>query len=112
MDFLEFENRLLQTDCDSPKLLVMVSLRQLLVIVLLVLGFWIFKRLQSRLRSTKTAGRRWLRRSTVGYENMVPCAHCGIHVPRSRAVIGQWNRFFCCNEHRDANKAGDMRSHS
>jgi uncharacterized protein len=32
-------------------------------------------------------------------ESMVPCAHCGVNVPRSEAVEGA-GRFFCCDEHR------------
>jgi uncharacterized protein len=32
-------------------------------------------------------------------ESMVPCAHCGVNVPRSEAVEGA-GRFFCCEEHR------------
>ena len=32
-------------------------------------------------------------------ESMVPCAHCGINVPRSEALEGA-GRFFCSEEHR------------
>jgi uncharacterized protein len=32
-------------------------------------------------------------------ETMVPCAHCGINIPRSEAVEGT-GRFFCSEEHR------------
>jgi uncharacterized protein len=32
-------------------------------------------------------------------EAMVPCAHCGINVPRSEALEGA-GRFFCSEEHR------------
>ncbi len=34
-------------------------------------------------------------------EDMVRCAHCGIHLPRSESLLSQ-QRTFCCAEHRDA----------
>jgi uncharacterized protein len=34
-------------------------------------------------------------------ESMVPCAHCGVNVPRSEALEGA-GRFFCSEEHRRA----------
>jgi uncharacterized protein len=34
-------------------------------------------------------------------ESMVPCAHCGVNVPRSEALEGA-GRFFCSEEHRQA----------
>jgi len=32
-------------------------------------------------------------------EPMVPCAHCGVNLPRSEA-LGEAGRFFCSEEHR------------
>jgi uncharacterized protein len=32
-------------------------------------------------------------------ENMVRCAHCGLHVPRSESVEGD-GKFFCSDQHR------------
>jgi len=32
-------------------------------------------------------------------ETMIPCAHCGVNIPRSEAVEGA-GRFFCSEEHR------------
>jgi len=37
-------------------------------------------------------------------ESMVPCAHCGINVPRSEALESA-GRFFCSEEHRRAASA-------
>lgn len=34
-------------------------------------------------------------------EDMVVCAQCGVHVPKSESVQGQ-GRNFCCAAHRDA----------
>lgn len=34
-----------------------------------------------------------------GYaEEMVPCAHCGLFIGRSRA-LQRWKRYYCCEEH-------------
>jgi len=38
---------------------------------------------------------------------IVKCAHCGVHVPRSEAV-GSGERFFCSKDHRDASRAKDL----
>lgn len=37
----------------------------------------------------------------AGPEDMVVCAQCGVHVPKSESVQGQ-GRNFCCAAHRDA----------
>jgi len=34
-------------------------------------------------------------------EDMVRCAHCGVHLPRSESIQSD-GRFYCCAEHRDA----------
>ena len=34
-------------------------------------------------------------------EDMVRCAHCGVHLPRSESILAGGN-FFCGAEHRDA----------
>jgi uncharacterized protein len=33
-------------------------------------------------------------------EDMVRCAHCGMHLPKSESILAGGN-FFCCAEHRD-----------
>lgn len=34
-------------------------------------------------------------------DDMVRCAHCGIHLPKGESVQAD-GKFFCCSEHRDA----------
>lgn len=36
-------------------------------------------------------------------EDMVRCAHCGVHLPRSEGVEAD-GQFFCSTEHRDAGR--------
>ncbi len=56
------------------------------------------------------AGVYWLLRSygknvpqqdSPAVEDMVRCAHCGVHIPRSESILADGN-FFCGAEHRDA----------
>lgn len=37
-------------------------------------------------------------------ERMVQCAHCGVHVPSSEALVVR-GQSYCCPEHRDADRA-------
>lgn len=34
-------------------------------------------------------------------EDMVRCAHCGVHLPKNEGILAG-GQFFCCAEHRDA----------
>jgi uncharacterized protein len=36
-------------------------------------------------------------------EDMVRCAHCGVHLPRSESIRAG-DKFYCCAEHRDAGR--------
>lgn len=33
-------------------------------------------------------------------ESMVPCAHCGVHIPVSESLAGPTGALFCSDEHR------------
>jgi uncharacterized protein len=48
---------------------------------------------------TGLARKRSRRPTQVTAETMVPCAHCGVNLPRSEALEGA-GRFFCSEEHR------------
>ena len=68
----------------------------LIKLILLALAAWIVYRL------VKSYGRRIKRedvqKNETG-EDMVRCAHCGVHLPRSESIASQ-GEFFCTNEHR------------
>lgn len=36
-------------------------------------------------------------------EDMVRCAHCGVHLPRSESIQAD-GKFYCSTEHRDASR--------
>lgn len=33
-------------------------------------------------------------------QDMVRCAHCGVHLPRSESLLAD-GRYYCCESHRD-----------
>lgn len=68
---------------------------KLLTIVLgLLLAYWILKRFG------KAISRRDEPSKPANGEDMVQCAQCGVHLPRSESVT-EGGRFFCSPEHRD-----------
>ncbi|MGZ3158169.1 MAG: PP0621 family protein [Burkholderiaceae bacterium] len=40
-------------------------------------------------------------------ETILQCAHCGLHVPASEAVITQSGDIFCCEDHRNRIKKSE-----
>ena len=40
-------------------------------------------------------------RSAHQPQEMIPCSHCGLHLPREDAVTGAGGRLFCSTQHRD-----------
>ncbi|MEW6132863.1 MAG: PP0621 family protein [Pseudomonadota bacterium] len=65
----------------------------LVLVVLGVVAYLLFKNYQRRLRRPEGAppGER-------GPEDMVKCAHCGVNLPRSEAIFSR-GEFFCTPEH-------------
>ena len=67
---------------------------KLLVVLLAVLfGVWLWR----RGRRIKAHGNHGVRQLKA--ESMVPCARCGVHVPRSTATMGRLG-LYCCEAHR------------
>ena len=65
------------------------------LLVLIVLGFVVYLILKSYARSqtAKPASN-----ATRGPEDMVKCAHCGVNLPRSEAILTK-GEFYCSREH-------------
>ncbi len=68
-------------------------------IILLVLGllavYWILKSYRRRIDRGES------KPPAAGGEDMVQCAQCGVHLPRSESSTTQGS-FFCCAEHQRA----------
>jgi uncharacterized protein len=71
-------------------------------IILLVLGlllaYWILRSYRRRI------ARGDAKPSAGAGEDMVKCAHCGVHLPRSESIVTQGN-FYCSPEHRREHQA-------
>lgn len=63
------------------------------LVVVLIAVLWLKKALKSKPAVESTA-------TTPGGEKMIPCAHCGLHVPASEAVSNFSGAVFCGEEHR------------
>ncbi|MBI1965032.1 MAG: preprotein translocase subunit YajC [Betaproteobacteria bacterium] len=65
-------------------------------IILLVLGLllvcWILRSYRGRLRGDGP------RPASGAGEDMVRCAHCGVHLPRGESIVTQGS-FYCSPEH-------------
>ena len=65
-------------------------------LLLLALGAWVIYRI---LKSYSRNVEQDQESPPAASEDMVRCVHCGVHLPRSEAVVSQ-DKFFCNNEHR------------
>jgi uncharacterized protein len=66
-------------------------LKYLLLVIGLVVVYWVFKAYKIRTRrGSSSAGRG---------EDMVRCAQCGVHLPRSESVLSD-EAYYCSPEHR------------
>lgn len=68
----------------------------LIKLILLALAAWVVYRL------VKNYGRRIKQEDEPkpeAGEDMVRCAHCGVHLPRSESIVSH-GESFCTNEHR------------
>jgi uncharacterized protein len=63
----------------------------LLVVLGLLVGWWIAKRYRKRTDARDDATPR-------GDEDMVRCAQCGVHLPRSESLVTRGN-YYCSAEH-------------
>ena len=78
----------------------MIGIRQLLIIALVIVGIWLFRRLQQRLSANRP--RRPTRQPV--YQETVRCAHCGAHLLRSKAISGPEEDYFCTKAHQLAGR--------
>ncbi len=68
------------------------DLGKLLLIILAFVGaWWILKKYRNSLTREKPP-------PAAAAEDMVRCAHCGVHLPRSESHSGS-GKFFCSEEH-------------
>ncbi|KQB54811.1 hypothetical protein AQS70_06480 [Pseudomonas endophytica] len=66
-------------------------LRLLIWAGLIAAGVWFWRKFKTSLKTTKKP-------VDPGAQPMVRCAHCGVHLPRDRALSKQ-QEWFCSQEH-------------
>jgi uncharacterized protein len=74
-------------------------LKYLVLVLVLVAVYCIFKAYK---RKTGSSGQR----GTRAAEDMVRCAQCGVHLPRSESIASA-GAFFCTPEHRRLHQKTD-----
>ncbi|MGC2519028.1 MAG: PP0621 family protein [Burkholderiales bacterium] len=67
---------------------------KLLLLIVAVVVIYILIKGAARNRDTSAVSA-----GTAAAESMVPCAQCGVNLPRSEALEAQ-GRFYCSEEHR------------
>jgi len=67
--------------------------RLLLIVAIIALVYWLLKGYRRNLESRQERG------AVREIENMVRCAHCGMHLPRGESVSAG-GEFYCSAEHR------------
>lgn len=68
-------------------------------LIIAVLIYWILKSRSPEETENLDDNSKADNTSQKSLEEMVRCAHCGVHLPRSESITSQ-GEFFCCNEHR------------
>ena len=66
--------------------------RLLLLIAIVIVVYWLFR---SYLKGNTPQSH------NQAAEDMVRCAHCGLHLPKGESIVAD-GLTFCCAEHRDA----------
>lgn len=69
-------------------------MKYLLILVAIVIAYWIIKSYKRKARDSDASGG-----ASPPGEDMVRCAHCGVHLPRSESVM-TGRTFFCSADHR------------
>lgn len=74
-------------------------MRNLLLFLLVLFAIWWIRRALKRPSDGGTRSKGAGKAKGALTEQMVECAHCGVHVPESEGVR-DGSRFFCSEEHR------------
>ena len=68
----------------------------ILAVAIFALAWWLLAKYRRSLARDE-------RPPAAAPEDMVRCAHCGLHLPRSESRANDGN-FFCCEEHRQLHR--------
>lgn len=68
-------------------------------IIIMLFFFWAVRKTLRNMQDQQKQAEREELPSSGGEENMVRCAHCSVHLPRSESITSR-GEFFCSDEHR------------
>ena len=77
----------------------MAGLKALVVLLAVLAGVWLWKR--QRIENHSGLRPQDKGQKPKSLENMVRCAHCGVHLPQGDALAGP-RGWYCCDAHRQA----------
>jgi len=80
----------------------MISFRQLLIIILVIAGVWLFRHLQKRLTDNPW---RQTKKNQINYQDTVRCELCGTHIPQSMA-LGDARQGYRCDDAKHCSQRG------
>lgn len=67
-------------------------IKWILLIALVFVIFWFFKQFRKIQRKPSDTTRKVI-------EDMVRCAYCDVHLPKSESIV-EHGKYFCCTKHR------------
>jgi uncharacterized protein len=73
-------------------------MKYLLTIGLVVFAMWLWLRGRRKVAAPAQAAPQQAAQEKL--QTMVVCAHCGVHLPRGDALIGQGDHAYCSTAHR------------
>ncbi|WP_291065672.1 PP0621 family protein [Hydrogenophaga sp.] len=76
-----------------------MTLKYLLVLLLLLVAFWIWRKQRVNRRLERERAGAAQTQALRQPAPMLACLHCGTHLPHSEAVLGRQGAY-CCPEHR------------
>lgn len=79
--------------------------RLIFIVVVIALAYWLYKSYRKRLPKQDESTRE---QNMTNGQDMISCAHCGIHVPKSESLLLD-GKYYCCTAHSQgqANKQAD-----
>ncbi len=79
-------------------------MKYLALLVVLWIGFWLWRQ-ERRARLSEKPSPAAAAKARPQPQQMLRCAHCGIHLPAAEALRDANGRVYCCTSHRQADSS-------
>ncbi len=74
-------------------------MKYLLILLAVLAGVWLWRKQRVQQEQPPQL------RAPPQFQDMVRCAHCGVHLPRGDAVLEGAHMYYCSTAHRDRGPA-------